>query len=701
MLVTKGSCILLVVFLVSRLNADNQTIQTVYEVVCEPTETYCKKSLEAISLNLTEEEYYVRIDIKSTHLYLKENVSFSNLSSLMINGAQNTSTIINCTQEYAGILLENIENLTINNLTITLCGTNFFIRGKNYISALRLKDCNNVTITNVTIDSSRGIGLTIYQHGEGKVHIVKSNFTNNKLPAELVTDYKIRGGGGIYIGDFEDNSIRFTFQECYFERNVAHTKHYHSFYTNEFGDKRTGYGHGGGVLIAIKRDIINGSVKLLFSHCTFKKNEGFLGGGLAILISTESEHGNISNIQTTVENSVFISNGCGQENHTRIGGGVHLTYTLIHRSIATFDTEQNVITTFQDVHFSGNCAEIGGGAFILTSRYNTRDKSLRFDNCTFENNTAHTGSAVDITLSTFAKASDGYTITPVFINCRFLENVVHYIISNTSSSQKTAGIGTVYATQTEIKFEGENTFEKNNGTALYIVNGIGNFSASNGIFKGNRGIRGGAVALIGTSTLIVGLEKEYRFNENFAHHQGGAIYVLMIDNHDLTISRSCFIQLFNGSELVVTKYWNNTITFEGNSAQVGDAIFVTSLHPCQIINNGSDSSSYYITVNTLDIFSIRGIEINLSSVATAGARLQYSNYPKGLHIIPGLWYDHNVSIIDDMDNSVKEPLRATVGRSSVGTVRLDSDTSIYIGDNIKLLGKPGNKANLSLQTVST
>ena len=69
-------------------------------------------------------------------------------------------------------------------------------------------------------------------------------------------------------------------------------------------------------------------------------------------------------------------------------------------------------------------------------------------------------------------------------------------------------------------------FYNNSGTALYILNGFADFSAGNVTFLYNKGNRGGALALIWLSSLLVGRNGNYLFINNTAMDHGGAIYVL-------------------------------------------------------------------------------------------------------------------------------------------------------------------------------
>ena len=555
-------------------------------------------------------------------------------------------------------------------------------------------DCSDVNIEYLVIMESKGIGLTILSHVGGRLLVVWSNFTMNKLPPEL--EKEVLGGGGVYIAGFQhdsNQSVSFEFKHCHFGRNTAHTRYFSSFYSDEFGQDRTGYGQGGGMFLAIENDIVHSSVNLHITDCTYTENEAFLGAGLSTKIGRLRHLTAITRVEITIENSIFTSNGCSKSNNTRIGGGAHMSYNSL-----SITTEEGIKYTLNNVEFVENCAELGGGVYILSTRFNSTDNLMVFNNCKFEKNRAHTGSAIDFTPCSFV-ISTGYTLIPVFRNCTFLENVA-IINSDLNSGQMTAGIGTLYATLYCIQFEGTNHFVSNTGTALYMVNSIANFSDSNVFFHNNQGERGGAIALIGASALLVGQDKEYSFTSNRALYKGGALYVLLINNHDFTVSQSCFIQFLSGERITLTKSWNTTISFSNNTAQVGEAIFATSLHPCQVINNHTDNKPFYIIVNALEVFTIRGIDVDSNKVATAGGRLhrQSDSLPP---IIPGRRYKHNITIKDDMNSTVNEPLREIISNKSDCTTILNPNTTYYVGDTIELQERVEKDVlNLCLHTVS-
>jgi hypothetical protein len=653
------------------------------------------KPLEFIADKLTKDEN-VSIDIEIHSLSLTKTISFNNTRSVIISGDQNSAeaVIINCNvNSKTGIIFTSVKNVTLINLKLMYCGALVTMKYYKYSSALTLRYCNYVQIRYSIIEKSRGIGLIILNHRKGDINIFRSNFTQNKIPREF--EGKISGGGGVYVySGFawkSDLPISIKFERCIFYKNVAHTRRYQSFYTDEFGVDQSGYGRGGGVYLAFEKNTTTRSyVQVSFLNCMFRKNQAFLGGGLSVSIGGGRNHRINANITTIVKHSVFDSNGCTSKyyNNTRIGGGIHLSYNLYFKSAS-------MVYKLQNVKFIRNCAELGGGVFFFSNiwKSSTNKNCLRFESCRFESNKAHTGSAIDMNPNSFTRYAVGHTlIVPEFSDCSFVNNKV-FIKSGPNNTQRIAGVGTIYSSLYNIKFEGKNKFDHNTGTAIYVVNGNIDLIYSDVTFKYNQGIRGGAIALLGLSSMIVGQKREYLFKNNKAIYQGGALFVLMIDNHDFTLSKSCFIQYYNGRRLIQTASWNTSIAFIGNKAPFGPAIFATSLHPCQLIQ---DENNHYLPLNASQVFSSRGINVSESEVATEGAQLHREH--DIMYAIPGRQYDHSVTIKDDINHTIVVPLRAKI---KGGKVKLDPVLSSYLGEKIQLRGTPGERSNISLQTVST
>ena len=682
--VEKRTFLLLLFLLASgKLNVKPQIAvnRTVHYTICGSDCQNKYESLETIAVNCTEGQD-VYVDIKVPHLNLNNSIRFCGLHSLTINGNPNSATVINCIQQNngAGIGFENVSNLTLTNLTLTYCGSLLQLESRNktytYSSALTMLHCIDVYISNLIVTRSQGIGLTVLHHQKGKVYIVASNFTENRIKNESIKDrHQILGGGGVYVGELRGVShsqVSFQFKQCIFANNTAHTRYYDSFYTNEYGVARSGYGRGGGVFLALEKKMRYTTVSISFISCTFSKNLAFHGGGLSVSIGRTTKFFLKTAIIIFVKDSVFDSNGCSNSKNTSIGGGAQLCYNSINKCGGMY--------IFQNVTFTKNCAEVGGGVHFYTDRQNSSNRSLLFDRCTFQRNKAHIGSAIDLTPNIFMRLSIGHTsIIPVFINCTFMNNMV-FVNSESHDSQRIAGIGTLYSSLYDIRFNGKNHFENNRGTPVYIVNGIADFSQSSVTFKNNEGVRGGAIALLGTSSMILGPDKSYMFINNKALYQGGAIFALLIDTHEFTVSKSCFIQIYHNGKYTsaFAEPWKNSITFFGNTAPFGNAIFTTSLHACK-----NDTSESYFNVSKGDIL-------------TEGAHL-FREYDR-LYVIPGKKFSHGVIIKDDQNNTVNEPLKI---RMNFTGVMVDPAYSSFAGKMLQLRGTPGMRAKVYLQTVST
>jgi hypothetical protein len=298
--------------------------------------------------------------------------------------------------------------------------------------------------------------------------------------------------------------------------------------------------------------------------------------------------------------------------------------------------------------------------------------------------------------------------TPLFRECNFSNN---HIINQAKSTQVTLGIGTIYVSLYDISFQGYNRFENNVGTAIHIVNGNIDMSQSSAFFYNNSGIQGGAVALIGQSSMIVGPNQSYDFINNTALGKGGGLYVQLNDNHDITASKTCFIQYCKAdSHTIPVATWTAKFNFSGNTAKAGHGggndIFATSLYPCQTINNNTTEDPKYESVNATEVFTRRGITFkdDLSSdqapVATEGAVLHYSSvgdFP--MEVIPGETFEHGVYITDDLNHTAKVVLIASVPDND--SVAIDPIFSCCAGKHLALKGEKNVNTTLTLRTATS
>ena len=704
---------------------------------CDP-QLDSEGTLTSISLKDIESEVKekdVQIIFNNTQVEMNKTISFANLTSLNITGLPDFTIIACKAHAGAGIMLRDIESIMLTNLSLTGCGSLFineFKKKRSFISALTMIHCGGVQINRLIIAQSSGTGLMILNHQGGMVNIQSAIFKENKLPQNQKnsgnSSSPVFGGGGMYIllGKFQESSnyssITFQFDNCTFERNTARNKHFPYLYTDiSSGELQKDCGAGGGVYLSIhyKNGISN--VYVSFLNCTFTENHACVGAGLSMKVYGGNVGQEITNITFNITDSSFNDNGCSNNHNysefAHFGGGAYLAFSKLDvLNLLNRSGIENCHYHLTNVNFIRNCARYGGGIYYYSdrSRLVSNDNTALFDNCSFESNQAHIGSAVDMTPNIFVKLTIGYTIVPTFKNCKFLENRVCKEMSIMNKYiQKTPGLGTIRTSLQDIHFEGHNYFEKNWGTALYAVNANVNFQKSSATFVNNTGLQGGAIALIESATMIVG-PNTYEFHNNTAFYQGGAIYVLLIDNFDITISRSCFIQYVNAdcysdNNDDANIYtcgewpWKANITFKDNKVihgKAGHTIYATSLYPCQVINNSSRFDPHFFVLEISKVFTERCIEISGDDQIATDAAIIHVNSKTPLMVIPGEEFSHGITVIDDLEQNASVLFRVKRTDENQSSDDIQIGTT-FIGDKIQLMGSPNQSTSIDLYTLSS
>ena len=676
-----------------------------YTIDCDQqSDSECNSmSLEQISVAVQENsEGYNTIEILATQLTLTGNVTFSRVNGLTISGVADLNTNVTCQREFIGFIFNNIAMLAIQNMVLMNCGTIPTLHKFAYSSAVTIIHSRNVTAVNVTIAESMGTGLSILGHQGGIVQITSSKFIENKISTSSV-----RGGGGVYVGGFEQRhpveSITFQFDNCVFQENVAHTEYFDYLYTDDFGEPIDGHGLGGGAAMLFEGNF--GDVRTVFSKCVFKRNVAFLGSGLVLKIKEVPNSETKNNIHVRVEHSLFEENGASLVTTTAASAGG----LLINLKGTNPNNKHHIVV--HNVTFKGNVARFGGGLYFYSDvdSYKSTVKQtniITIEKSNFDSNTAHTGAAMDITPNVFQRVETGVLTTPLFWDCNFSNNYIQVNNHQAKSTQATFGIGTIYVSLYDISFQGYNRFENNSGTAIHIVNGNIDMSQSSIYFYKNSGIQGGAITLIGQSSMIVGPNQSYNFINNTALRKGGGLYVQLNGNHDITASKTCFIQYCKAdSHAIPVADWTAKINFRGNTAKAGrgHAIFATSLYPCQTINTNTIEEPKFESVNATEVFKMRGItieeDVEGDPVATEGAVLHSSKGDFPIEVIPGKTFDHGVYITDDLNHTTEVVLMASIPDNN--HVVVDRAFSCCIGKHLALEGKQNENTTLYLQTTTS
>ena len=404
----------------------------------------------------------------------------------------------------------------------------------------------------------------------------------------------------------------------------------------------------------------------------------------------------------SVVRCVFERNECDEKAPTGSGGGAHFGYSYLERD--GLEPHRNSFLV-KDSLFQENCAELGGGMTFFTSRSNRIETAISniflLDNCTWVRNTAHIGAAVDMSPHVFDRAKEGFLPTLVFKDPVFIGNKVAF---HQLEFYQTFGSGVFFSSLFNVDFVGFASFRSNAGSAFVVVNAIANFSECSAEFVGNTGVQGGAISLTGISSLIVGPGKTYNFTDNHATDRGGAIYNYLIDDHDFTASRSCF--LYYSQTEVPASEWNATFYFIGNTAGAyGHSIFSSSILSCVKLVP-SEPYPYvdgeWNTTSTVfrwpRVFNFD--ERTQNQIATEGGYFMTTE-SLPFYVIPGEEHKLGISTTDDNGQEVEVIFRASVIDASSSAVDVDNAFSCVSGNTIKMMGDTESSGVLLLETISS
>ena len=650
---------------------------------------------------------------------LRELITFEKISYLSIHG-ENKATAIICEsgQHNSGFAFKHASNVHLSNLTILGCGSFHVSSTKNmsshnsramlqFRSAVYFENCTNITMLQVAVKNTHGIGLVFY-NSRGLIKIDSSKFVNNSIPNNLENDFP--GGGGLYIeftpcipGTNSDRGIcvtnsvyntggHYVIQKCNFTLNRAYSARS---YFKQSGFRT--FGQGGGMLISLRGNASRNTFAI--KNCSFTNNSALWGGGLHLLVTNSSKGNNITVTETHLEGNQAKDGG----------GGITIYITSPYNRREAPLSENEII--FERCNISHNNASQGGGMIIFFSIAYSKQRGsnkLCFLNTTWVGNTAKSSAAVDITAKDVSYTIHGPFLA--FIDCTFSRNRVHSLtkpLYGGLALQSNYGKASFLVTLSKVFFGNRVLFHGNNATALHVSGGVVSFNKNIAAkFEENYGIKGGAVALIASSYLEIGQNSSFTFNNNHAYVMGGAIYSYSIGEHELhdhILSLGCFIQYRYGSSHE-NQHLTTNFTFTKNDVisslnnNYGRSIFSASLLAC-----ASDCHGDYTTLNASTALSCTAnfIFVNSSAeeqVSMAGSKFVINeSLPK--MVIPGKKFKLKIAITDALNNLVNILLRSYVKPKNNSRLAIDG-ANTYITDNTLLIyGSPGAKGTIHLESV--
>lgn len=616
-----------------------------------------------------------------------------------------------------GMRFDSITSLSLYGLSFTNCGSLHNSTSVNntctseppqvFRSSLYLLNCTDIEFNAVSITESKGTGLTLFDCN-GAVNIINCEFSHNRVWDEEKEVYS--GGNGVYIeftycspdwytvcdsdqaGKRVNNAnSRYRISNSNFINNTASRLIPHNGdRTYNRGKSFRGLGKGGGGLsVIVKGKASNNVFDLESLTFSYNKVQSYCFGGALYLHFQDSPSGNVINIRQ----SHFNGNMAGQGS-----GAIDMAF-YFSASAQVIPTNNTI--NISDTHFKNNSAMVGGGVTFCSSSSNTAinpNNSVSFDNCHWSHNNASSGAAVMIINLAFLPTTNDILPEPLFINCTFESNKIKSFPIDGEDNQRQRGSGTLYVRLFTIHFQGIMNFTHNHGSALYAVNSIINvMNCSDVTFLENRGGYGGAITLIGLSTMRVGIDVSFNFTSNRATVKGGAIYVFSIDKLSSHTFGLCFIEYAYDSNDGERRA---TFVFEGNLADTtrGNAIYTSSLQPCSLLcpsNHMSNLTSEYIIFNCIGNMSFP--RDKLSEYVGTDGNSYVPNQPITNEYIPGKAFQLPVYMVDEVGNRLETILlRGMLNNSEKIKLKLN-----YTHDyRFTLIGDPGSKAMLHVETFS-
>ena len=445
--------------------------------------------------------------------------------------------------------------------------------------AMYMLYCQNVHIVDVVIESSNGTGLTMY-NTVGNVTISGCVFMENGVGVSY-------GGGGLQIewsycnpeNEWDcskevlpsvhvSHGSLYNIINCSFTFNMAKGGSLSSHYFKLSNQNRDSYlfGNGGGVSVIFKGQASNN--KIILYNNILEGNQGDHGGGFYIGYYDNANNNNVEMSHMTVTNNSNPNIDYFSLNKKNKGGGGG---KIVHASkyISGIKQPINSITIF-DCNISNNTGIIGGGLSVTTG-----SGIIFLTEVLLSWNIAYLGSACY-----FIKGIDFTQSGPVQItNNTFSSNRPTCDIHTVYSFTILYCSGTLYSSSVPISFNGINTFNDNNASAIEVHGSVIMINPGTKMnFTGNSAVYGGAIALYECSYIVLYNESKLAFINNTATSKGGAIYSGPCDSQQ-TQSGYCFIVYYNSD--VHPDEWETEMIFSYNICGFdSNAIYVTALSSC-------------------------------------------------------------------------------------------------------------------------
>ena len=618
--------------------------------------------------------------------------SIHNLT-LTSSSASSNKKEINCVCPLynCGLIIEDCQDVSFNELSVIGCSMQHVIgvsKKHLYRSGIIINTTTNILLSKVSMSNNIGTGLLLI-NAAGNITIEESIFSNNSIPYPLQhngsNDDIVHGGAGLVI---LISACEITAKNCSLVSVSGNYSILDTLFNNntvnltDLNKRDWLLSYGGGLGIFLAWNVQENTFTIKWSN--FTGNKASVGGGMI----WHCEHFCQSNI-INLENCHFSKNLYPHENLDFGGAGMSIGIAHRHSNYVSADNDITVAGTT----FSNNSGNYASGVLIYCNAMDP-DKSIKSYNYvhfTKSSWVSNTGTVIEIEPNYKSQYYSDFTIKTTFEDCIFANNTIIKQYNHRMTSYTfTDGLGALVISKLTVYFKGNNTFKNNKGTALYIVSGSAYFeTGAVTVFNNNRGINGGAIGLVGYSSIWYKNDTRFVFTGNSASVVGGAIYVLAIRTHISLSSHSCFLQYQH-------KYPNVKFIFKDNWSHTGiaNSIYITSTKPCQIACS-DQSNELFINQSCFGVFYFT----NYSNVIASGGSTFNVSQPTPLSIIPGRKYSLPITLYDDMGQNITKIATFEPTLSNEENISISTDFEFVSNKEIKITGKPGKKDNLSLRVT--
>ena len=648
-----------------------------------------------------------------TH-YLNSTASdkpFTDLHDIAITGNGSIVSVV-CYTTNTGIAFINVENITLKNVSFSRCSSlqnstsvqSIFDKSfhlENVLVALYFSNCDTITMLSVCVEySSNATGVIMY-NTIGTNTFTRCHFSNNAN-----TDPKGvgPGGGGVYIEfsyclpgntscgngieesytDHNRNS-KYEFSTCLFNNNHA---------TNQdplgpksfllpYRQNHEAFGRGGGLSVFFKANATGNSVNV--NGCDFSDNRALWGAGLYVDFHDTATGNSISVIDSRFENNSVLPDV------ETAGGGMRVGHFVFGDGASI---KGNVVTV-ERCNFTSNSAVSGGGlSFSPSGQWVTNGElaNVTITDCYFVNNSARLGLALQIMrFGLIAGLVPNVVITNIFIVGSYL-----YYLNNTKAYE--VGGGALYMGGVWVDFKETANFIHNSASALIVIRAEASFQNCSANFTENESLKGGAILLLGSSSLSINESTEMYFFNNTAKWEGGAIYKQYDERDNMPQDPHCFIRHVN--PFLDPDDWKSLFHFVDNRDHQGEiAIHSTSLKPCVWAGGKSIGD---ISVN--EVFCWKNWFYNKNRTQNDHCKRYLSSAPGNITYdyaikeFPGIEVKLPIHVFDDLSRMRKAGFHAF----SLDTDKAQINKAFeFIADNtIKFSGVEGESFELELDSTT-